>query len=103
MLRRPSLQKPFFGILVEHECPRCQRPVELPLGEFCRTCRQEIDQRAGKIARWVAAVTTVMVGAYVYFRMPVDPTARMVGGISIAAWYLLTNLVVRRVLREHLR
>jgi hypothetical protein len=35
--------------------------------------------------------------------MPDQPTARMVGGASILAWYVLTGLVTRRVLREMLK
>jgi uncharacterized membrane protein (DUF106 family) len=35
--------------------------------------------------------------------MPDHPTARMVGGTSILAWYFLTGLVTRRVLREVLK
>lgn len=94
---------PYLGVLVEHECPRCRRPVELPLGELCGVCRQQIERRAGRIGRLVALVTTVAVGIYVMVRMPPEPTPRMVGAISVAIWYLLTYLVVKRVLREYLK
>jgi hypothetical protein len=89
--------------LVEHECPRCHRPVDLPLGEICGTCRQSIDRRAGRIARLVALASTMGLGVYVLLRVPEDPTARIVSGVSVALWYILTNLVVRRILREFLR
>ncbi len=42
-------------------------------------------------------------GVYVLLRVPEDPTARIVSGVSVALWYILTNLVVRRILREFLR
>ncbi len=103
MLRPPNSQKPFFGVLVEKECPRCRRQVELPLGELCRECRQDIARRAGHIARVVAAVTTLGAALYVVLRMPRDPTSRMVGAMSVIAWYILVNLVVRRVLTQLLR
>lgn len=103
MLRRPSLPTPLLGGLREHECPRCHREVDLPLGEICLQCRREIEGRARRSARLVAAVTTLAVALYVLLRMPPDPTARLVGGMGIAIWYLLTNLVMRRVLRELLR
>ncbi len=103
MLRPPNSRKPFFGVLVEKECPRCRRQVELPLGELCRQCRQDIARRAGRIARIVAAVTTAGVALYVVFGMPRDPTSRMVGAMSVIAWYILVNLVVRRVLTQHLQ
>ena len=103
MLRPQSSQTPFLGVLVEHECPRCQRPVELPLGQLCGVCRQEIERRASRIGRLVALASTVVVGIYVLVRMPAQPTARMVGAVSIAVWYLLTYLVVKRVMREYLK
>jgi len=77
--------------------------VELPLGELCGVCRQAIERRAGRIGRLVALISTVGVGIYVLLRMPPEPTPRMVGAMSIAIWYLLTYLVVKRVLREYLK
>ncbi len=103
MLRRPNSQTPFYGVLTDHECPRCRQPVELPLGEICAQCRGEIAQRATRIARLVALVSTVAVAVYVILRMRRDPSARIVGAVSIAVWYVLTNLVVRRALTQLLR
>ena len=51
----------------------------------------------------VAMASTVAVAIYVVLRMPRDPTARLVGGVSIGLWYILTYLVVKRVLREYLK
>jgi hypothetical protein len=34
--------------------------------------------------------------------MPADSTSRMVGTMSIIAWYILVNLVVRRILNQYL-
>ena len=103
MLRPPNSQKPFFGAFVERECPRCHREVELPLGELCGTCRQAIARRAARIARLVAAITTVAVALYVVTAMPVDRTARMVGAMAVVSWYIIVNLVMRRILTQHLR
>ncbi len=91
-----------FGVLVEHECPRCHEEVELPLGALCARCRREIDRRAARLARLIAAATTLGVAVYVLLRVPPDRTARLVGAMGIAVWYVLTNLVMRRVLREFL-
>ena len=98
-----SSQRPLSGILVEHECPRCGREVELPFGNICSHCRGEIEIRARKIGRIVALSATVVLAVYIFLRMPPDPTARMVGGTSILAWYILTGLVTRRILREVLK
>jgi len=103
MLRRWNSRTPSFGALVEHECPRCHQPVELPLGEICDACRRAIDARAIRIARPIAMISTVALGAYVVLRVPPHPTARLVSGVSVAVWYLLTYLVAKRVLREVLR
>ena len=54
------------------------------------------------MARFVALGSTVVFGAYVALRVPDDATARMVSGVSVAIWYVLTNLIVKRVLRQHL-
>lgn len=100
MQRRLSSPKPFLGALRERECPRCQRPVELPLGVLCRDCRQEIERRARRLARWVSGVTTLLLMGYVLFRLPPAPRGRMVIAMAVAVWYLLVNLVVRRAARE---
>lgn len=100
MLRRWSSPTPFVGGLVEHECPRCGRPVELPLGALCGACRSEIENKARRLGRWVSGVSTGLLAIYVLWRMPPDPYARLVGVMGIAIWYLLSNLVVRRAARE---
>ncbi len=103
MLRRSSSQTPLSGALIEHECPRCHQPVQLPLGELCAECRRDIERRAGRLGRLIAAVSTILIAIYVVVRMPADPTARLVGAMSIVVWYLLTFLVAKRVLREYLK
>ena len=102
MLRPWNSQTPFAGVLTEHECPRCRQPVKLPLGELCATCRQNIERQAGRTARRVAVVTTLLLGLYLVLRLPQDPTARMVGAASIGIWYLLTHLVAKRIARTYL-
>ena len=84
----------------ERECPRCHRPVELPLGALCRECRQEIERRARRLGRLVAASTTALLAIYVLLRLPPDPRGRVVGAMAVGVWYLLSNMVVRRAARE---
>ncbi len=93
---------PSFGVLVEHECPRCHREVTLPFGALCDRCRAELDRRARRIARWVALGTTVLVALYVLWRVPPEPTPRLVSAIAIAVWYMLSRRVAFRVAREWL-
>jgi hypothetical protein len=64
---------------------------------------RERARRANQIARLAAITSTGAVALYVLLRVPPDPTARLVSGIGVAVWYLLSYLVVKRVLREFLR
>jgi hypothetical protein len=92
-----------FGGLIEHECPRCGRAVELPLGALCHACVQEVEGRARRLGRRVALITTALLGVYIVWRMPPDPTARMVGAAAAIAWYVLTRVIVTRTAREFFR
>ena len=100
MLRRWSSQTPLVAGLVEHECPRCHRPVELPLGQLCKTCLTYIDRRARKAARLVATLSTLAVGLYIFIPVPTDERARIVGMVGVLIWYALSNIVVRRVMSQ---
>lgn len=103
MLRLGNSRTPSFGGLLEHECPRCGREVELPFGALCHACVQEIDARARRLGRRVALVTTAALGAWILWRMPPDPTARLVGAAAVLAWYILTRTIVTRTARQFLR
>ncbi len=100
MLRRWDSPTPFAGGLVEHECPRCHRAVELPFGQLCRACRDEIDRRAARLATIISLASTALLAGYVTLRMPPDPLARQVGIMAIVVWFAISNLVVRRAVRE---
>jgi hypothetical protein len=92
------------GGLVEHECPRCHRAVELPFGALCRSCAQEIERRAAKWGNQVSLITTILLAAYIYFfRAAPNPTARTVSIMAIVIWFTVTNIVVRRAVREMTR
>ena len=91
---------PLLGTALEHECPRCHNEVELPLGELCQDCTAAIGMRARKISRYVALGTTVPFAIYVYFRLPEDPTLRLLGISTVVAWYIITGLVTKRILLE---
>jgi hypothetical protein len=94
----------YAGGLIEHECPRCHRAVELPFGALCRSCVAELDRRAAWWGNRVAMAATLLLAAWIYFlRRPVDPTARMVSAMGIVICFTLTNLIVRRAVREMTR
>jgi hypothetical protein len=94
---------PLLGTALGHECPRCHKEVDLPLGDFCQDCKETITLRARKISRYVALGTTLPFGAYVYLRLPDDSTLRLVGLSSVVAWYIITGLVTKRILLEALK
>lgn len=102
MLRPGISRTPSFGGLIEHECPRCGREVELPFGALCRECLQQIERRARRLGRRVALVTTAVLGTYLILRLPPDPTARLVGAAAVLAWYVLTRSIVTRTARQFL-
>ncbi len=100
MLRPRLSQTPLVAGLVEHECPRCRRAVELPFGALCPSCRSQIQRRAGRLAHLVAGVTTAALAIYAMIRMPADPKARLMTGLAVAVWYVLVRLTVQRAARE---
>lgn len=100
MLRRRLSQTPFVAGLVEHECPRCHRPVELPFGVLCHACRDDIERRAARWAHVAAGVTTAALAVYALVRLPPDPRARMMTALAVVLWYVLVRLAVQRAARE---
>jgi hypothetical protein len=100
MLRPGSSPTPLNAGLIEHECPRCHRGVELPLGELCRSCRTAIEKRARRAGRLIALLSSTAVGLYVFIPVPTDDRARLVGIAGVAMWYVLSNLAVRRAMRQ---
>ena len=91
----------YAGGLIEHECPRCHRAVELPFGALCRQCVAELERKAARWGNRVAIAATLLLVAWIYLlRRPVDPTARLVSAMAIVICFTLTNLIVRRAVRE---
>jgi hypothetical protein len=100
MLRRRLSQTPLVAGLVEHECPRCHRPVELPFGTLCQACRANIERRASRMAAWAAGLSTLALAIYALVRMPDAYQARLMSGLAVAVWYVLVRQVVQRAARE---
>lgn len=104
MRRRPISPTPLLGVLVEHQCPRCAQPVELPLGALCEACTATLERAASRWARWVAVGTAALLGAYLWWRLPADPlpVQRLVGTLGVGLWFVVTYRVVKRIAREFL-
>jgi hypothetical protein len=75
----------------------------LPWGELCPQCRAERSRRASRIAHRISLAATALMGAYVAFRMPPDPMARLYGAIAVLATYIIVRRVSGRVAMEMIR
>lgn len=93
---------PSFGVLREHECPRCGRPVDLPMGEMCADCARTVQRRARSAARRAAIVAVLLFGVWVVTSVPGEPGARMVAGAAALVTWVLVYLIVYRAVRTWL-
>ncbi len=100
MERRWSSPTPLVTGLIEHECPRCHQEIELPFGQLCDECRAEIMSRAKKAARIVAPLSTLAIALYILIPIPADERVRAVGLVGTVIWYILSYMVVRRVMQN---
>jgi hypothetical protein len=73
--------------------------VDLPLGVLCAACRQEIDARARRVARWVSLGTTALFGAYAMAVLPTEQTARLVGAAGTVVWFIMVRRVAFQMAR----
>lgn len=103
MLLRPSSPAPWPGGS-SHPCARCGEPTAgIAIGDLCPQCWRGVRRRAARIARWVAIGTTFLLAVYIILTVPPDRTARLIGAIAVAIWYVLTSLIARRVATEWLK
>jgi hypothetical protein len=75
----------------------------LPVGGICSVCWLQLTRRAARIGRWVAMGTTLPLAVYMTVTLPAQPTARLLGVVSVLTWYLLTSLIARRVAMEWMK
>jgi hypothetical protein len=72
------------------------------VGGLCATCAHEVGNRAGRIARWIAAGTAVPLAVYVTLTLPAAGNARILGAAAVVAWYVITARIARRIAWEWL-
>ncbi|MGH7538726.1 MAG: hypothetical protein ACREMF_08835 [Gemmatimonadales bacterium] len=75
----------------------------LAVGGICADCWGKLVRRAGRIGRWVAMGTTIPLAVYMTLTLPPQRTARLVGVVSVVAWYVLTSIITRRVALEWMK
>ena len=74
-----------------------RRVAGLPWGELCPDCRAERQRRATRLANRISLAATVLMAAYVAFRMPGDPMARLYGAVAVLATYIIVRRIASRV------
>jgi mannitol/fructose-specific phosphotransferase system IIA component len=52
------------------------------------------------MSRIVAGLSTVAVGLYIFIPYPTDERVRLVGVAGVTIWYVLSNMAMRRALRQ---
>ncbi len=78
------------------------------MGDLCPRCSKDVTQKASRLGRLVAIVTTLLLAVYVMITLRSVPpnwqaTARTVGAGAVVAWYLLTYRIVQRIALEWLK
>jgi len=75
----------------------------IPIGGLCAACYAGVGRRAARIARLVAAGTTIPLAIYVTLSLPATREARIVGAAAVVVWYVLTSVIGRRIAWEWLK
>lgn len=92
---------PLRGGLPEVPCAKCgQRVRGLAWAALCADCTAERNRRASRLSQRIAILATLAAAAYVWFRIPADPTARYYGAIAVVATYILVRRIVQRIAME---
>jgi hypothetical protein len=88
----------------EVPCVECGEFVAgIGFGERCRPCHERRVRRATGLAVRVAVAATIVMAAWVIWRVPHTNLGRWYGGVGIAATYLLVRLITKRIAMEALR
>ena len=78
------------------------------MGDLCPKCSKDVTQKASRVGRLVAIVTTLLLAGYIMLTLRSVPpdwqaSARTVGAVAVVAWYLLTYRIVQRIALEWLK
>lgn len=94
---------------ITHPCARCGEPTRgIPVAGLCAACTRALERRAGRVSRWVALGTTVLVALYFAVRLRDVPQpwiehSRLVSAVAIVAWYWLTSRIAKRIALQWLK
>lgn len=104
MLSLRGWGSPLPGVpLPEVPCLRCERRVAgLGWGELCADCAAERRRRASRWSRRISLPAAVVTAAWVFWRLPDDPTARVYGGLGVLIVYVIVRRIVHHLAMEFL-
>lgn len=87
----------------EVPCARCGEHVAgLGWGELCDTCLKNRKRRANRISHIISLAGTALTAAYVSFRFPAIPSARIYAAVLVVAVYIILRRIATRVAMEFL-
>ena len=90
--------------LPEVPCAKCERRIRgLRWGDLCPECLAQREGRASRLGRRISLAATVLMAAYVAFRMPADAMARLYAAIAVLATYIIVRRIATRVAMEYLK
>lgn len=94
---------PSLSGLPEVPCAKCGRRVPgLAWTGLCPECRWEREGRARRLSSRIALAATALMGLYLVFRLPPDPTARLYGGLAVVVTYVIVRRIASRLAMEFL-
>ncbi|HET8624140.1 MAG TPA: hypothetical protein VFM14_11295 [Gemmatimonadales bacterium] len=95
---------PSLGGSPEVPCAKCGKRVRgIGWGDLCPECRWEREGRAKKISSRAALAATILMGLYVMFRVPEDPTARLTSVLAVLATYVIVRRIAGRLAMEFMK
>lgn len=87
----------------EVPCAVCGAHVRgLAWGELCADCHKARKRRANRIASLISLAGTALTAAYVSFRLPAVPNARIYAVVLVVAVYIILRRIATRVAMEFL-
>ena len=84
-------------------CARCgERSPGVQWGELCANCMKQRKQRANRVSSLISLAGTALAAAYVSFKLPAIPNARIYGVVLVVAVYIILRRIATRVALEFL-
>ncbi len=91
------------GGSAEVPCARCgERSAGVQWGELCANCVKLRKRRAHRVSSLISLAGTALAAAYVSYRLPAIPNARIYAVVLVVAVYIILRRIATRVAMEFL-